>query len=382
MEHTINRLQLVGVPGSNKVMAGELSRLCRRALTDVRLPAPTKLGTGAVAFPFDARVALVAARYHRTSSRVLWDLYQSRAQRLESLYEDILAAASADRRAWAQSGARLSIRPRNLQGFPAGVRQVVGAVKNALLEGAAARGIELEVDAENPDLEIAVRRHDDVVGISLDIGGGARHQRGYRLDSGEAPLRENLAAVLLMLARYDARRDVLVDPMAGSGTIAIEAALMASAAPLWKRQPAFASWPVCAGIEVPDGPLFADAKPRIMAIDIDGAVLDGARANCRRAGVDERIELLRSDFRAQRPPVLSGEQNGLIVTNPPYGRRLQGDDLEALYRDFARWASSARGYRTAVLVEDPQFERIFGKRPRIKKPLANASARTYFYLFE
>ncbi len=382
MESTIDRVQLVGVPGSNKVMAGELSRLCKRAFTDVRLPPPSKLGSGAIAYPFDPRVALAAVRYHRTSSRILWDLYQSRAQRLEALYHEIRAAVIADERPWARSGQRLSIRPRNLQGFPAGVRQVVGAVKNALVEGAAERGIELDVDAERPDLEIAVRRHDDVVGISLDIGGGARHQRGYRLDSGEAPLRENLAAVLLMLARYDSRRDVLVDPMAGSGTLAIEAALMASAAPLRKRPPAFASWPICAGIEVPEGPLFADAQPRVMAIEIDAAVLDGARANCRRAGVADRIELVRSDFRAQRPPILSGEQTGLIVTNPPYGRRLPGDELETLYRDFARWASSARGYRTAVLVEDPQFERIFGQRPRIKKPLANASARTYFYLFE
>ncbi|MBT8494226.1 MAG: hypothetical protein KJO07_14310 [Deltaproteobacteria bacterium] len=381
-EHLIDRLQVVGPPGTSKVLHYELSRLCRRALDGFRVPRPQNAGSGAMVWPFDARAALVALRYQRTASRVLWDLYRSDATDLETLYQQLAPAVASDLRSWAWSGASFSIRPRNLQSFPAGVRQVVGTVKNALIDGCQKRGIDLVLSRERPDLNIAVRLHDQQITVSVDLAGESLHQRGYRLAAGEAPLRENLAAALLMLARYDARKDVLVDPMAGSGTIAIEGALMARGEPLGPERRACQSWPVFAELAVPNDALFADTKPRVVGNEIDGQVADGFVANAERAGVADYVEVVRGDFRDLDLPRLGPERSGLILTNPPYGQRLRDRDLDQLYRDFGRWCAKAGGYRKAVLVADPRFERFFGGRSRSKKPLSNASVRSTFYLFD
>jgi 23S rRNA G2445 N2-methylase RlmL len=388
----LDALRLVGPPGSNKVMAGELSRLVRRGLPGYRLPEPRKAGNGALIYPFEAAVAHLAVWYARTPSRVLWDLYESNAARLEPLHEEVARDAAADTRAWLWDGASLSIRARNLGGFAAGELQVVGTIKNALIAGAAARGVRLRLDPERPDILFAVRMHDDALTVSIDLAGQAMHQRGYRRAAGAAPLRENLAAALVMLARYDARREILVDPLAGSGTIAIEAALMGRGEPLWRgappaahRLPAFAGWPVR------DEALFADTEPLAIANEIDTPTVAAARENIAAAGMSERVVSLHGDFRqltAERIARIARErgragQGGVILSNPPYGSRLEkAGDVEALYRDLGAWCRRFPGWRAAFLVAHPGFERAFGGRPRIVKPLPNANQPARFYLYD
>lgn len=381
----VDRIQLVGTPGSAVVLGAELARLCRRALGALRRQKPVKLGPGAVAFPFDPRVAAVALRFHRTSSRILWDLYESRASRLESLHDELRGAVAGDTRDWCAGARTLSIRPRNLKGFPAGVRQVVGAVKNAVIAGLKARGIEMSVSPDAPEILLSVRRHDDRIIVSVDLHGASRHQRGYRVEAGDAPLRENLAATLLMLARYDPRRDLLVDPCAGSGTIAIEAALMARGQPLDGPSP---RWPAIAAAGVPTTALWPDARPRIVAIEIDPEVAGAARRNAERARAE--IEVITGDLRESRPPALAPDERGLILCNPPYGRRLEGQaDLAA---ELGQFAAAVPGYRVGALTEERHFERRFeagyrrgeGRRSTLRssRPLPNASAPTRFLLFD
>lgn len=387
----IDNLRLIGISGTNKVMAGELSRLARRAMTRGRLAQPAKQGLGALVYPFDADLASIAASYHRTSSRVLWDLFESRARRLEPLYEELVAEVAKDERGWLWDGAGISIRARNVQSFAAGERQVVGAVKNALIDGARARGLELHVQPEEPDIHIALRMHDGILSVSIDLAGGPMHQRGYRLQAGDAPLRENLAAVLLMLARFDPRRDLLIDPMAGSGTIAIEGALMARGAPIWspRNPPAYLRLPAFAEYELREDALFADSKPKILASDIDLRAVEMMRANAEAAGVAGDLHILHADLRDLSPRVLAkrlGEgadsrQPGLVLSNPPYGERLAGGELD-LYDDMGAWCEQFPGYRAAFLIANPQFEEIFGRRARVRKPISNGSLRAYFCLYD
>src|SRR5206468_6914287 len=126
---------------------------------------------------------------------------------------------------------RLSVEVGSASDFEASPLQLRGVVKNALLEVLASRAVAAELDADAPDVTFVVRRagtpeaRRTVVGI--DIGGGARHRRGARIVMGPAPLRETMAAQLIMLSRWDARTEPLVDPMAGGGTIPIEAAGLA-----------------------------------------------------------------------------------------------------------------------------------------------------------
>lgn len=387
----LDELRLIGAFGTNKVMAGELSRLVRRAFDDIRLTDPRKADVGAVVYPFDPRVARLAALYHRTSARVLWDLLETPAPRLSPLFEDVIALAGPRVERFLWDGARISVYAHGVEAFPAGERQVVGTVKNALIEAASRQRLDVQLDAERPDVVFSVRGDEGLLRVSVDLAGRPMNQRGYRRDRGPAPLREDLAAVLLMLARYDARSDVLIDPMSGSGTIPIEAACMAKALPVWVagRRPSILDMPRFRDLApVGDAALFADTEPSIFASDIHpelGAVVAEAALS---AGVSASVRVQTSDFRELGPKRvrdalgLAELTRGLILANPPYGERMQSQELWDLYRDLGRFCADFPGFRAAFLVANPDFEAAFGGRPRIKKPLSNGPLRGYFYLYE
>ncbi len=390
----LDELRLIGAGGTNKVMAGELSRLTRRALSDVRLPEPRKSGQGALIYPFDARVARVAAFYHRTCARVLWDVIETSAARLEPLFDDVLAVGRQNVARFLWDGARISVYAHgSVEAFAAGERQIVGTVKNALIEAASLQGMHVSLDPEAPDVLFAVRYDEGVIRIALDLAGRPMNQRGYRRERAAAPLREDLAAVMLMLARYDARSEILLDPFAGSGTIAIEAACMAQARPVWvpPRKPLLGAMPAFRDLPpVGDQPLFADTEACVIASDIDPELKPITESAAQEAGVSGMLRVVTSDFRelgprrirelAQAP--VGDPRSGLIVANPPYGERLDDHDLPQLYADLGEYCRAFRGWRAAFLVANRDFEPSFGPQPRIKKPLSNASIPAYFYLYD
>jgi 23S rRNA G2445 N2-methylase RlmL len=283
--------------------------------------------------------------------------------------------------------ARISVYAHAVGDFAAGERQVVGTLKNGIIEGAARRRMRVVLDPESPDLLFSVRGVEGGLLISIDLAGRPMNQRGYRVGSGPAPLREDLAAVLLMLSRYDPRSDVLLDPMAGSGTIAIEAACMGLGAPVWvpPRSPLIAPMPMFTGCApAGDLPLFPDAAPLVYASDVDHAACIAARSASARAHVESYVNVATSDFRDLSPRDISRttHNSGLIVSNPPYGERLALSDLVALYRELGTFCRRFPGFRAAFLVANREFETAFGLRPKIKKPLSNGPLRGYFYLYE
>jgi len=383
----LNELRLLGAFGTNKVMAGELARLAYRALPDLRVPEPRKAGPGALVYPFEPRLARLAAFYHRTSARVLWDVIETSAARLEPLFDAVVQVAERDCQRYLWDGAHISVYAHAVEAFAAGERQIIGTVKNGLIEGAARAGMRVTLDPTAPDVVFSARMTDERLTISVDLAGRPMNQRGYRTSAGAAPLREDLAAILLMLARYDARKDVLIDPLAGTGTIAIEAACMARAAPVWvaPRAPLVSTMRTFREV-LPRGDqaLFPDTQPVVFASDVDPAACHAARAAAETAGVSSLVTVVTSDFRDLSPRELPHTQSGagLILSNPPYGERLAPDDLIALYKDLGSFCSRFSGYRAAFLVANREFEQVFGMRPRIKKPLSNGPLRGYFYLYE
>jgi 23S rRNA G2445 N2-methylase RlmL len=388
----IDELRIVGSTQTNVVMAAELVRVAKRALKR-RPPEPRKEGLGQLVFPFDPELAWAATTYLRTPTRVLWDVYRSKASRLEALYDDLMTDIAGDSRKLWRDGDGISVEARRVEDFAAGERQIVGTVKNALLEGAHRRGARLHVDPERPATRWVARLddHDELV-VSIDLGGGSLSQRGWRRDAGAAPLREHLAAVLLMLCRYDSRNDVLVDPMCGSGTIPIEAILAARATP--RESPTLAALGLDGGHPGrPPEPLFADADPIAIGCDLDLESLAAARDNARAAGV--KVTWQRSDVAQLTPGAIAeivrergradADKPGLIVSNPPYGERLNEHDLEDIYQALATTCRQFKGWRAGFLVGSPIFEDVMFHavgRPRIKKPLANANLRAYFFLWD
>ena len=383
-----DELRIIGSTQTNVVMAAELTRVAQRVRAP-RPPSPRKEGLGQLVYPFDRDLAWAAVTYLRTPTRVVWDVYRSAASRLEPLYDELVADACADTRALVRDGDGLSVEVRRVESFAAGERQIVGTVKNALIDGAARRGLRLHVDPARPATRWIARRDDrgELV-VSIDLGGGSLSQRGWRRDAGEAPLREHLAAVLLMLCRFDPRSDALVDPMCGSGTIPIEAICAARGDP--RPAPALEAL----GLARPSPPLFPDAAPLVVGCDHDLAVLAAARDNARAAGVADQVTWQRADVARLTPGMIDDIArergraplgSGLLLTNPPYGERLDAADTGELYAAVAETCRRFRGWRAGFLVGSPDFERVFERaigRPRIKKPLANANLRAYFYLYD
>ena len=385
----IDELRIIGSTQTNVVMAAELIRIAQRAVKK-RPPEPRKEGLGQLIYPFDRELAWAAVTYLRTPTRVLWDVYRSRATRLEPLYEELVADVRDDRRALWRDGDGISVEARRVDDFAAGERQIVGTVKNALVDTLARRGIRIHVDPERPATRWVARQDErgELV-VSIDLGGGSLSQRGWRREAGEAPLREHLAAVLLMLCRFDPRKDALVDPMCGAGTIPIEAVHLARATPRKARTLA------TLGLQVADSaPLYADASPLVVGCDIDLDALAAARDNARAAKCADAITWQRADVATLTPALIAdiaterGREpptTGLLLANPPYGERLTEHELEPVYRALAEACRRFAGWRAGFLVGNPLLEEVFGRivgRPKIKKPLANANLRAYFYLYE
>lgn len=194
--------------------------------------------------------------------------------------------------------------------------------------------------------------------LSLDTSGLHLHMRGYRQETGAAPLRENLAAGILMLAGYDGSQPLL-DPMCGSGTFLIEGALLARGlAPGLERSFACESWP-----SLPDA-LIEEERARlrlqdrgvptapILGSDRNAGALGVARRNAQRAGVFDSLELRRLDAAEVLPP--EGSSPGILVANPPYGKRSgEREELPALYRRFGKaLRENFPGWTAAILVAD------------------------------
>jgi len=236
-------------------------------------------------------------------------------------------------------------------------------VKNAIVDALKPRGVTAEVDADSPDVVFVARRagtpeHRRTV-VGIDIGGGARHRRGARVTSGPAPLRETMAAQLVILSRWDARSEMLVDPMAGGGTIPIEAAMLARRIPPgWRREFAFERWPGFDG----DGwrRVKADAEERILPTapaviigsDRDAGSIEAAQSNAARADVQGSVQFERRALSEVTPPA----ERGWLITNPPYGVRVgEADRLRDLYARLGQVLSRMPGWSAGILAADARL---------------------------
>lgn len=221
-----------------------------------------------------------------------------------------------------------------------------------------------DVNRDDPDVLLFIHIARDRAKVYLDMSGEALHRRGYRKDPAPAPLKESLAASILRLSGWDRTRP-LVDPMCGSGTIAIEAAMWSrSIAPgLWRERFGFERWRCHGDAEARAVLLLredARAKivkkgPLVWAFDEDRTAVDAARANAKNAGIDLRIDQRPIDTLTPLP------EPGHVIVNPPYGERLPAD--APLYEAMATAFRRMTGHRIAVLAGSPAAERALPCRP-------------------
>jgi putative N6-adenine-specific DNA methylase len=202
---------------------------------------------------------------------------------------------------------------------------------------------------------VMVRLAQDRCVVSIDSSGALLHRRGYRLATAKAPLRETLAAGLLLASGWDGESP-LIDPFCGSGTIAIEAALLAQQrAPGRFRRFAFMDWPtfdpaLWAGLVAEADAQTTPSRPALVASDRDAGAIESARTNAERASVADCITFSRRAVSAIEPPPGAG----WVVTNPPYGVRVsRGQDLRDLYAQLGNaLRAKCPGWRVALLTSE------------------------------
>lgn len=334
MKKTEDRLFAIVAPGLETVCAGEVQALGLDGMAVA----------GGVEFSGGLRELYLANLWLRSASRVVVRLGSLRSRDFPDFYRKLVrlpwgrflrADSAVQVRASSQSS-RLVHTGRIAETVVAAIDRALGREANPV---------------EGPVQLVLVRFEQDQGQISIDSSGELLHRRGYREETAQAPLRETLAAVILLQLGWDGS-EPLVDPMCGSGTFVIEAALLArNLPPGGGREFAFMHWPRYRPGLWQALLLEAARKVRPLTVAIVGAdrdpqALAAARRNAERAGVAadlrlECVELARLNAPADR---------GLMLANPPYGARLEaGSDLRPLYREFGQaWRGPFAGWRTAL----------------------------------
>ena len=223
----------------------------------------------------------------------------------------------------------------------------------------------------------------DQVALYLDTTGPGLHKRGYRAVGNEAPLRETLAAAMVMLSRYRGR-EFFWDPFCGSGTIPIEAALIAkNRAPGLNRR--FASEGFAWSDKAAWDAVRQEAKAkefkgdyRILGSDNDPKCVSLSMANARKAGVADCVKFADGDATKMSLPT----DSGLIVCNPPYGQRMMGQrSAQRLYADMGRHWKFANDWKKFIITSEPEFEHYFGRRADKKRKFYNGKIKCDYYMF-
>jgi putative N6-adenine-specific DNA methylase len=363
------RLFAVCIPGLEPFLAGELDQL---GLPTIHLSSRSEDSPqskesadeiGGVEFRGSLPDLYRANLHLRTASRILL--------RLGAFYADTFSdlRRRAKRLPWENHlhpGRAVSLRvtchKSRLFHSDAVAERIMDAIGDRLGELPPVQNFEAEKDTQLPRL-IIVRLGENQCTIHIDSSGSLLHRRGYRLATGKAPLRETLAAGILLASGWDILSP-LIDPFCGSGTIPIEAALLAGKIPPGtRRQFAFMDWPnfdsemweklLAEARTVPRAP-----SPKIVASDRDAGAIQAARANAERAGVMDSIEFSCRPISAIDPPL----GPGWVVTNPPYGVRLGTHrDLRNLYARFGKaLRAQCPGWKITMLCNSAQLLRATG----------------------
>lgn len=232
--------------------------------------------------------------------------------------------------------------------------------------------------------KIEVALHKDIATLTIDSSGVGLHKRGYRVDQGEAPLKETLAAALILLTNWRAD-EPFIDPFCGSGTIPIEAALIGqNIAPGFNREFASEEWDFInqkywdeAFQEVEDLAKY-DQKLSITGSDINHQMINISKRNALEAGL---VDLITWKQMQVKDLTIQG-YNGYLIGNPPYGHRIgDKEEVSQIYRDLGKIMQAHPSWSVYILTADEQFESAYGKQATKKRKLFNGFIRTDYYQY-
>ena len=358
---------------------------------------PGKTTVAGVYFSADQATAYRVCLWSRLANRVILLLAREAMIETAEQVRDVVA-----RIAWSQHlapGKTLAVDFHGRSDHIRHTRFGAQTVKDGVVDALQLAGQERpNVDTKTPDLRIYAHLHRANLSLGIDLSGESLHRRGYRRDVGHAPLKENLAAALLVRAGWPERAkagEPLIDPLCGAGTLLIEAALMAAdqAPNLNRERFGFHGWAGHQDVVWSELKREAEArasigrkrcKTELMGFDQSPAALTAAKSNAMRAGIPALITLHgQSLAQLTRPETLTAEQ-GLLITNPPYGERL--GELPELVQLYAQLGEKAKalfpGWTLAMFTGNPDLGHRLGLRAHKQYALKNGALDAKLLLME
>lgn len=336
-----------------------------------------------ISFTGDKRLLYLANYNCRTALRILMPVSSFRASSETTLYDGVRAIPWEkwlDFRGKFAVDSVISFSQFKHSGF------VSLKAKDAIVDRFRDKfGKRPDVSNNDPDLRVNVHLFKDECTVSIDSSGASLHLRGYRRVQTEAPMNEVLAAGLLLLSDWD-RKTPLVDPMCGSGTILIEAALLAGNVPPGYYRPLFGFerwkdfdrklWDI---VKRECEEKITEPEVPIRGYDRDEKAVDASLSNIEEAGVEEYVKVEQADFNVALPPW----PKGFLLTNPPYGERIKVEDLKAFYKDLGDVLKKRySGYTAWLLGSDEDSLKFVGLRPGRRIRVMNGPLECRLVKFE
>ena len=339
------------------------------------------VGLGRVAFEADEPAICRANLWLRASGRVLLRMGTFPAADFGPLF-DCTYALPWER--WITPDGAFPVKGRSLKSQLSSVPACQKIVKKAIVEKLMAAHHVGQLNETGSTYQVEVSILNDEATLTIDTSGSGLHKRGYRPLTGKAPLRETLAAGLVLLSFWNPDRP-LVDPFCGTGTIPIEAALIGrNMAPGMNRVFAAEDWPTLemslweVAREEARDLARPDLPERIIGTDMDEESLGMARFHAERAGVAAEIHFQRRDFRA----LLSKRPYGCVVTNPPYAERMgTSSEVGELYRAMPEVLRRLKTWSHFILTAYPNFEGLIGQEADRRRKLFNSRIECTYYQF-
>lgn len=355
--------------GLEPVLAQELTQLGANNV---------QIGRRMVSFTGDKEMMYRANFQLHTAIRILKPIKHFKARSAEDVYEEV---KKVDWSQYIQKGKTFSVDSVVYSDEFRNSRFVTYKVKDAIVDQFREKtGERPNISISNPDIRLHIHIAEYDATLCLDSSGESLHRRGYRQDTVEAPLNEVLAAGMILMTGWKGGCD-FIDPMCGSGTILIEAALIArNISPgVFRKEFAFEKWPDF-DQELFDSIYNDDSQERefthhIYGYDVDMKAVNTARLNIKAAGLSKDITVEQQDFKDFQKPT----EKSIIVMNPPYGERISTPNLLATYRVIGERLKHAFGGNDAWILSyrEECFEQI-GLKPSIKIPVYNGSLECEF----
>ena len=355
--------------GLEPVLAQELTQLGANNV---------QTGRRMVSFTGDKEMMYRANFQLHTAIRILKPIAHFKARSAEDMYDEV---KKIDWSKYIEKGKTFSVDSVVYSEEFRNSRFVTYKVKDAIVDQFREKtGIRPNISVSNPDIRLNIHIAEDKATLSLDSSGESLHRRGYRQESVEAPLNEVLAAGMILMSGWKGDSD-FIDPMCGSGTILIEAALIArNISPgVFRKEFAFEKWPDY------DQDLFdriynddsqeKEFNHHIYGYDIDMKAVNTARLNVKAAGLSQLVTVEQQDFKNFKKPA----ERSIIITNPPYGERISTPNLLGTYKMIGERLKHEFGGNEAWVLSyrEECFDQI-GLKPSIKIPLYNGSLECEF----